>query len=44
MITPSMLEDFRMWRLTTKPEDLPDLERWIEAMTKELHASENRQK
>lgn len=30
--TPSMLEDFRMWRRTTPPEDLPELERWIAAL------------
>lgn len=33
MITPSMLEDFRMWRENFPS---PELEEWIAAMTEEL--------
>ena len=35
-VTPSMLEDFRMWRRNAKPEDLPALESFIAALIARL--------
>lgn len=40
-VTPSMEQDFAQWRRQSKHEDLPALEKWIEALKRELRYSKS---